>query len=291
VGLVQELPQLDPPMEFGTVLRARLEEVKGVRPGFLGRRLGAVAVAAGLLLMFGVASAWHQFPYMMGTQSASIVENQENGPVPNVQKDKMDSGAVISPSGVTMSTDSSISGSPDAGVRSKSDTADESAYLSAKKETVVKEALPAKILADGNGVVARGYAPQSELQAQPPLKAALDLKVDDIVFATREVFDIARRYGGVASVLPDTGEGEILLSIPGSQFEKVISELGRAGKIAREDDTGSGSTPLPPELEKEKAITPLISVQGAPAQGSSREQGSSRLDSNEPMVTIRVRLN
>lgn len=308
VGLVQELPLLEPPAEFRQGLRARLEGVKGVNSGVAqrparGRWYGVVAAAASFLLVLGVASAWYQFSYKTGAmQSTALMENHQKGAA-HVQKDMMDSRPELAPAGVTLSAESVASSySLSTSSKTKSVGMESGSPPLGKQEMIIQEAPPGKTTPDGNGVAARGAATPGALQPVPFQKAVLDLKVDDKGNATREVFGIARRYGGVAAVLPDTGDKEILLRVPGSQFEKVISDVGRAGKIIREDYTGGGLAQLPPEVEQielygkggsglEKTMAPALSVQGVPApQPGSRDQDPSRLDSNVPMATIRVRL-
>jgi len=310
VGLVQELPLLEPPAEFRQRLRARLEDDKGLNSAAgqgpaRGWRYGLAAVAASFLLVLGVASAWHQFSYKTGAmhmQSTALMENQQKGAAPHVQKDMMDSRPGLALDGVTLSDESvAASHSLSTGSRPKSLVMESGSSPSAKQEIIIQDS-PGKTTPDGNGVAARGAAAPSALQPVPIQKAVLDLRVEDKGNATREVFGIARRYGGVAAVLPDTGDKEILLRVPGSQFEKVISDVGRAGKIIREDYTGGGLAQLPPEVEQielygkggseqEKTMAPALSVKSvASLQASSRDQDPSRLDSNVPMATIRVRL-
>ena len=308
VVLVQDLPLLDPPAEFRQGLRARLEDIKGLnidaaqRPA-RGRWYGVAAAAASLLLVFGVAYAWHQFSYKTGAgQSTALLGSRQEGDSPQVKKDMMDSRSELAPDGVTLSDESvATSHSLSTGLKLKSILIESGSTPSAKQEMIIREAT-GKTAPDGNGVAARGAATPGAIQPVPPQKAVLDLKVDDKGNATREVFGIAGRYGGVAAVLPDTGGKEILLRVPGSQFEKVISDVGRAGKIIREDYTGGGLAQLPPEVEQielygkvgseqEKTMAPALSVQGVPApQAGSRDQDPLRLDSNVPMATIRVRL-
>ncbi|MFZ5650105.1 MAG: anti-sigma factor family protein [Bacillota bacterium] len=327
VRLVRELPEVEPPAGFRTELRAKLDRVPAPagKAGLIqkisrGRWAGIVALAASFLLVVGTAaSVWDGFPLKSGVQEISVKKGDyeavtaspgdRNGaktagggterlPVVAGTNTAQESMAGYHSEKMDLKTDFNSITSPE---RIKKQE-DKIKLEAVRDEAVTLQSLNAA--PDGNGVAGRGAA-AAPASTQPPLhkNAILGLQVGDKTSATREFFSIARRYGGVAAVLPDTGEREILLRVPEESFEKVISDVGRTGKITREDYSGqAGTAALPPRMEKieafgrggpepEKAAANGAVSQDVYAAGAAaKDQDISRMDSGAVMATIRIRL-
>lgn len=253
VRLVRDLPEVEPPAGFRAELRAKLERVPapsgkaGMMQKISRRRwAGIIALAASFLLVVGTAaSVWDGFPLKSGIQEMSV----KNGDYEAVTVSPGDKNGAKSAGG----------GAESLPAVSETNMARESTvgYHSIKKqedrfkpEVVRDEAVTVQSLnaaPDGNGVAGRGAA-TAPVASQLTLhkNAILGLQVGDKTSATREFFSIARRYGGVAAVLPNTGDKEILLRVPEESFEKVISDVVRTGRITKEDYSGrAGTAALP----------------------------------------------
>ncbi|MFZ5648073.1 MAG: zf-HC2 domain-containing protein [Bacillota bacterium] len=331
VRLVRELPEVEPPADFGQNLRAKLEQVAvpAGKTGTIGKMArgrwsGIVALAASFLLVVGTAaSVWDGFPLSSGVQELSVKSgNYEalgtfspgDGDNAKIKKAGEDLGGLpvaVAGSGTARESAASYHSEKisaksdlDAGIKQGTKTKQKE---TAKQEDFRDEAVSlqaAKIAPDGNGVTGRGAAAApAASQAQLPKDVILDLKVKDKTDVTREVFSIARRYGGVAAIQPETDDREILLKVPEENFEKVISDVGRAGKITREDYSGqTGTAAAPPYMEEtealgkggsgpEKAMTTMtVNKEVYATEAGGKEQDLPRLDSGAPMATIRIRL-
>lgn len=327
VQLVRELPEVDPPEGFRTDLRAKLERIPAPagKTGVIqklsrGRWSAFVALAASFLLVVGTAaSVWDGFPLKGGVKEISITKGEYDSVTapPGVghgsRSDGGGSARLPVVAGKSTAQDSSA-GYLSEKMDLKTDTNNMTSQETTKKqedktrlEAVREEAVTLQSLnavPDGNGVTGRGVAAApAPSQAQLHKNVVLGLKVDDKINATREVFSIARRYGGVAAVLPETGEKELLLRIPEENFEKVISDVSKTGKITGEDYSGqAGAAAAPLHVEQieslgkggagpEKDVTSGTVSQDVYAAGADvKTQDPSRLENGAAMATIRIKL-
>ncbi|MFZ5633558.1 MAG: zf-HC2 domain-containing protein [Bacillota bacterium] len=351
VTLVHELPQVSPPADFRRNLRRRLEHMAGPgkKAGWIqrlatGRWSGIMAVAASFLLVIGIASAWYGMSGMYGVskqpvQVSSYDAKENAAPVEVLSGSKGADGSRES-NAITGESESSGSGAIVHYMRIKEQEADSGAAYS-----VTSDAAPAPVkkipppvtppvsqenstqerkLAVENGmagVTARGVpaAPPAG-QAEQSKQAVIDVKVEQKAAAVREIFDIARKYGGEALVLPDTGGREILVKVPGTRLEQAIADIGKTGRITRQEypvqDVNKDSarivttaaTPAPTQksdgIEKDGkgGGVPEAPAPGSPAPGSTVQpagtQGEIKKEKQEqpavnggtPMASIRVRL-
>lgn len=329
VGLVRDLPQVEPPDGFRRNLRLKLENAAGQRrkDGFMsrlatGRWFGMVAAAACFFLVFGLAYAWYGLPGKYGTPGQ---------PVQLGSYDKKESAAAPVPSSVHKGTDDTremLSTTDKSGVtgsgavlserESKTDRPGEAVNTtSAGSQAFTVKALPPvngpglmqkRKLAVENGtagVAARGVAAATSApQAEQPKNAVIDIKVDPKNNDIRGTLEgIARKYNGTMAVLPETGGKEIIIKVPGTQFEKAVADIGKTGTVLKQDfnaqDAGvdfmmieAGAAPKIQEADKTGKGG--SGTGGAPPSGTVTPPGGNtptqQTGSGSVMATIRVRL-
>ncbi|MFZ5645448.1 MAG: anti-sigma factor family protein [Bacillota bacterium] len=261
VGLVRELPLVDPPAEFGESLRSRVEALRPVKTrGFLqkialGRWSRVVAVAASFLLVIGIAGAWPGFsPLSMikeDSQLGSYNASKDSSPADNLIAGDKITWEDLKNSEKTLSS----ADSAEADIVQKESAANESAGSadttgtarnSAPMAVTIKQpedlsvaALPPReSVQDAGSVSARGFAPgimsAPSLQESAPEKSFIEIKVGDSSAAVKKISDIARMYRGSAEVLPETAGKELTVIVPDSQFEIVMAEIRKTGQIVTE---------------------------------------------------------
>lgn len=274
VGLVRNLAPVEPPVQFRKELRSKLENLKspGRSPGLLkklvsGRLSTVVALAASFLLVFGIAGAWSDLAPRLG------VSKQEAG----VQT-RVGDGA---PTDATVYLDKSIPEAKDESTnREKTLSVNNVDPAEKSKESVQEDRIAAKLPAavpsmigqsqnpeiasapprtvdsGGVGVAARGVLPGGHLlmdaPAGPAVRASLDIEADDIGAAMRQISDVARIYGGSVEVSSEMGAREMTVTIPDSQFDKVMAEIGKAGKVT------INNSPVPEDAEMGAAAAPSV---------------------------------
>ncbi|MHB8917052.1 MAG: anti-sigma factor family protein [Desulfocucumaceae bacterium] len=256
VDLVRDLPLVEPPQEFRPELRKRLE-TEAVRPqntGLVhrlasGRWSGIIALAASFVLVIGLAATWEGLPWKNDTAGTRV----ESYAVKESAQDQSYSGpdeTGIAPEDLTKSRQSKALGQVAfdmtiAEERPKSTVVtSDYAPAASPERAAATEADPGSVqvrkLAAGNGasgVAARGTAalpPPSE--AEQPRQAVLEVKVEDMDRAVREISGIAQKLGGTASVLPAAEGREVVLSIPAGQFDQAVADISRTGRVTIKED-------------------------------------------------------
>lgn len=268
VGLVRDLPLVDPPPEFGQGLRRRLEQAarpgagKGILPGLArGRWSGILALAAGFLLVVGLAADWYGIPGKFSrpdrgvrVESSSVAEKAApdmirkvdpgDGQARDMQKDTAGYQASGQPAPDPVSgAPSGMGGGPAPKAVQKVSEASEN---TGSAPMISLQAVPdpgeepvsvqdRKLATNGaSGVTARGTAavPPPE-GSQQPMQACLEVKVPDRTAAIKEVMAVTQKLGGFAAVLPDGKE--IILRVPVEQFEKAVADIGKTGRVIRQE--------------------------------------------------------
>ncbi len=263
VGLVRDLPLVEPPAEFRRGLRYKLEQVPGPRGrgGLLaalgrGKWSGIVAAAASFLLVIGLATNWYGLPWQFGTADqtgrvedialkAGAGKAPPENPGPETREDRVfpeglkGQGTSGTPVALTFSGSRSVPAEQPE--RMKDQDASVPAAPPGETAAPAEEtgSVQGRKLAASNGasgVPARGTAavPPAD-EPDQPRQAAIEVKVPDRAGAVREVFTIAQKLGGMAAVLPGTDGRELILRVPTSQFEKALTDIGKTGEVVRQD--------------------------------------------------------
>jgi hypothetical protein len=73
----------------------------------------------------------------------------------------------------------------------------------------------------------------------PSQRTFVDVKSADIGAAMRHISEVARMHGGSVLVPQESGGREMTVTIPGSQFDKVMAEIGTTGTVTRIDPYGA----------------------------------------------------
>lgn len=329
VGLVRDLPLVEPPGGFRQSLRHKLESKAGqVRKDSrlsrlaTGRWSGMAAAAASFLLVFGLAAAWYGVPGRYGVPDQQVRVGSYNA---------RESAAPPAASSVSKGTDGSHEMLPSSAkykvtesgaVLSEQDARAEQAgsivttASTGSQDSAAKNPPPVngpglmeeRKLAVENGaagVAARGVAAiTSASQAEQPKHAVIDIKVDQKNADIRGTLEgIARKYNGITAVLPETGGKEIIIKVPGSQFEKTIADIGKTGTVVRQDFSAQEADvdfmmvdqgPAAKAQEVEKPGKGGGGPEGSPAPGAvippGGSQTSQQAEGGYTMATIRVRL-
>jgi len=273
VGLVRNLAPLEPPVQFGKELRSKLENLKspGGSPGILkklvsGRWSTVVALAASFLLVFGIAGAWPDLtPWLGVSKQEAGVQTQVAGRAP------ADAPAYLDKS-IPEAQDESINREKTLSVNNvvpagKSKEAVQEDRIAAKLPAAVPSRLgqsqnpeitsaPPRTVDSGGGVAARGVFPGGHLlmdaPAGPAVRASLDIKADDIGAAMRQISDVARIHGGLVELPQEMGVREMTVTIPDSQFDKVMAEIGKTGKVT------INNSPAPEDADIGAAAAPTV---------------------------------
>jgi hypothetical protein len=259
VGLVSALPLVEPPVEFRPGLRLKLENLKppGSAPGVIkklvaGRWSTMVALAASFLLVFGIAGAWPQLASRFDTgKQETAMQSQLTGHAPgddgSVAFDKSDGGGRTGTEKTLSTTNAAPEKStePDQGVKmaAKLPAPDNSGARKAQNtETTI---VPPRATELGAGdVTGRGAIPGGHLMMKasaeaPSQRTFVDVKSADIGAAMRHISEVARMHGGSVLVPQESGGREMTVTIPGSQFDKVMAEIGTTGTVTRIDPYGA----------------------------------------------------
>lgn len=263
-GLVGNLPLVEPPVKFGRDLRLKLESLGPPvsSPGFLkklvtGRRSTLVALAASFLLVFGVAGAWPRLTTIFSpTVYEAGVQISDTGSAP-ASNDSNPSGQVAGKIGSdqaepekTLSASNTVTEKPKDLKREVKLTAKATAPPktdnSKSAQGAEKVSAPPRSVEPGSGDVARGAAPGGHLFMKamapaPAEKTFLTIKSDDVGAAMRRISDVARMIGGSVSVPEENVGREMTVSIPGSQYDMVMTEISKTGTVTRQDPSPSGS--------------------------------------------------
>lgn len=328
VDLVRDLPLVEPPQEFRPELRKRLE-TEAVRPqntGLVhrlasGRWSGIIALAASFVLVIGLAATWEGLPWKNDTsgtrvESCAVKESAQDqsysgpdqtGHAPEVlakSRQSKDLGRVT----FDMTDDLTISEEKPKSTGIAFDYAPAASPERASATEADPGSVQVRKLAAGNGasgVAARGTTAQPPpAEAQQPRQAVLEVKVEDMDRAVREISGIAQKLGGTASVMPGTEGREVVLSIPAGQFDQAVADIGRKGRVTGKEDklqevpqsvkaapgilevqqTGKGSVSGPPPVPGT-----VIPAGTDPGSGVKIEKPSAT--EVAPMSTIVVRLN
>jgi|GEM_PF-2212144 len=349
LGLVRDLPPVAPPPEFRLEVRRKIEQSsQGCKAGFWsllarGRWSGLVAVAASFALVVGLAAAWQGLPWRGETATDQMLGGLENGAVNKTQvqeeyhlgsgesrilADGLAGNQMAAPETVRIQTQSMAVQEPEP--EKKAVAAETKMPVSLKAEDTVAAPLKRekssiadsasvqerKLSATGNGnngVPARGasVAPPSVTE-ELVQQAAIEVRVQDRASAVRTLLELALKVGGAASVLPETGGREIVLQVPGDQFERAVAEIAKTGRIIRQDYLpGTKSTAAGGEaLFQAAGAAPATGVgitglgggdpQPAPAPGTAvppvgkqpevkKEKPPDQVVKN-PLATIRIKL-
>ncbi|MCL6478597.1 MAG: zf-HC2 domain-containing protein [Peptococcaceae bacterium] len=297
VSLIRELPMVVPPAHFRGDLRRKLELVAGQRRQVSwiqrlarGRWSVVMATAASFLLVIGIAAVWSGLPgrdeLLMGKSARveSYNDKKETAPVEVFSGAKGADGALQSPASGTadcLRIDEYDKSDSDTAYSVRRDSAPASAEKDLPPVTPLanqENSTQERKLAVENGmagVTARGVAAVPPAgPAEQPQQVVIDLKVEQRPAAVREILNIARKYGGEALVLPDTGCREILVKVPVARLEQTVADIGKTGKI-----TGQGY-PVPDE-NKEPMMMVATADTPAPAQkGNGIEEDCK--DSGDP---------
>ncbi len=276
LDLVRDLPTVEPPAQFRRELRNKLNQAAvpgrkaGILPGLARGRWSVFLAAASFVLAIGLASDWYGIPGKYSARGGvALVESQvarENA----AQDSPAGSGEIRLDSGGPQ-RNSIKSGAPGpAGVLSAQTTARperEVAVPALESPASFKggnaplsedtgQVQGRKIAAAGNGgagVAARGTAAASAAGNTQPKQAVIEVRVEDRPRAVREILSIAQKLGGAAAVLPGNDGREIILRVPGDQFEKAVIDVGKTGTVVRQD--------FPP-YEKEDLLKSISSSTG-----------------------------
>lgn len=289
VDLVRDLPLVEPPPEFRPELRKRLETeaVRPVNTGLIhrlasGRWSGIIALAASFILVIGLAAAWEGLPWnneTFGTrvESYAVKESAQDqsysGPdesgvsLEGLAKSRQskDLGQVA----FDMTDDLTISEEKPKSTGITFDYAPAASPERAAAPGIDPGSVQARKLAAGNGasgVAARGTAVQPPpSEAEQPRQAVLDVKVEDMDRAVREVSGIAQKLGGTASVTPGTEGRELVLSVPTGQFDQAVADIGRTGRVTGKEDK---LQPAPQPSATPAAAPGILDVQQTGKGGS-----------------------
>ncbi len=254
VELVRRLPRVEPPEGFGRNLRIRLEQtvMPGAKKGALsrkapGRRSVVTALAASFVLVFGMA-VWSGIPekFSVAELSSGVEVNQASRPDSVFSsgtegaKDRLTAipGNGSDMAAMTIQIRESEVVQPEGGVAPASSGRPLSGGGAADFTGSYSLMQERKFMADNGspGLSARTTAPliQAPETGQPGL--VMDAKVKDKNAAVRELLGIARKLGGTAAVVPDTGGGEVVLKVPGGQYDKAIEEIVKSVTVVARRD-------------------------------------------------------
>lgn len=269
-GLVRNLPLVEPPVEFGKELRSKLENLKspGSSPGLLkklvsGRWSTLVALAASFLLVFGIAGAWPALSPRLGAskQEAGVQSQVADSATygykndPEARDESINREKTLSLNSVApeekftevVQGDRMIAKLPDA-VPSRP----------VQTQNLKTAADPSSTVdSGGGGVAARGALPGGHLLMAAPAggpaeRVFLGIKADDIGAAMRQISDVARIHGGSVEVSQEMDGKEMTVTIPDSQFDKVMAEIGKAGKVT------INNSPAPEDNKMSAVAAPTV---------------------------------
>ncbi|HBV95966.1 MAG: hypothetical protein JL50_04945 [Peptococcaceae bacterium BICA1-7] len=256
VGLVRNLPMVEPPVQFGKGLRSQLESLKpspgAVKRLFPGRWPAVLALAASFFVVFGIAGAWPDLAPRLGINKEAGMQSQV--------ADRTSSGTVVMMDKSTPEArDSSENSEKTLSVNDEAAPAVKNKEVAQKNNNSAKQSLgaplaprqsqnteiaaaPPRIVDSGGmGVTARGAVPGGHLlmaaPADPAERAFLNIKADDIGAAMRQISDVARINGGSVEVPRELGVSELTVTIPDSQFDNVMAEIAKVGKVTINNNT------------------------------------------------------
>lgn len=311
LGLLRDLPPVDPPAQFRRELRNKLSQAAipgrkaGLFPGLArGKWPGILAAAASFILVIGLAANWYGIPGKFGARDSVVrVESQvtkENA----VKPGPAGSGEIRLDSGGALRQDTTSRVPGPAGVLSAQTgqgTQPERGAAAPASEPPVSlkggnAPLPEdsglvqgrKMIAAGNGeagVAARGTAAASiAAGGEQPKQAAIEVRVEDRPRAVRDILSIAQKLGGAAAVLPGNDGREIILRVPGDQFEKAVIDIGKTGTVVRQDFPPYEKVDLLQSISQSTGVSPgALEIEklgrggGGPGSGETLPAGTAAL--------------